>query len=173
MKRAFTLIELLVVIGLIAILVGILLPSLSSMRRTARDKACLVNLNQLFLVTQQYVETYRAIPYASDALFLADKGARLDLGPTLFVCKNDRFIEAYNGFSYDFCNPSVCLSLSPNTRWPREALVTQPSLLAVWQERGTNHYNYTKRYAVFLDSHIGYGGTESDGGGGGEGEGGD
>jgi len=61
-SRAFTLIELLVVIGIIAMLMGILLPVLGRVRRSARSVVCLANVKRLALAGVMYAQTNGAFP---------------------------------------------------------------------------------------------------------------
>src|SRR5690348_10078962 len=46
-QRGFTLVELLVVMGIIAVLLGLLLPALNRARESANKAACLSNIRQL------------------------------------------------------------------------------------------------------------------------------
>ena len=61
---AFTLVELLVVITIIGILMGLLLPTLSAVRETARRTQCANNLHQIGLGIQMMTDRFGHYPHA-------------------------------------------------------------------------------------------------------------
>lgn len=88
-ERAFTLVELLVVIAIIALLAGLLFPSLASVREKARRVNCLSNQNGLFKSISAWglnpADSFRpTFPRTNISLALAIEGGGLT--PEMFIC---------------------------------------------------------------------------------------
>ncbi len=106
-RAAFTLVELLVVVGIIAVLIGILLPVLSTAREHAKRTACLSNLHQIGLSIELYANANQGrLPNANAAEDETGVDEPVDGDPVL-VYFNDAYVRSPAAFHCPSSNRPV------------------------------------------------------------------
>jgi prepilin-type N-terminal cleavage/methylation domain-containing protein len=137
--RAFTLIELLVSIAIVAVLLGVLLPSLASARAQARRIKCLSNLRQLGQTFHMYAGDYRgrAMPLAYTAPAIVGNGP-----PIYWWGTNDaRGVNHTRGFVWPYLRADLRASgvyECPDQPWG--TYIPQGAARAVTSTYGYNGY---------------------------------
>lgn len=109
MKRGFTLLELLISIAVVAVLIGILLPSMSLVRARADATNCLGNLRSLGVALSSYLAENQMIMPTMEAA-RAEKSEEVAVidntlndyldADKVFLCPSDGHVGAKTGTSY-------------------------------------------------------------------------
>ena len=179
-KRAFgfALMELLVVIGIIALLMGILTPSLSKAKQQAGRTACAANLRSIGMGFQMYIDDNSGImpisqyfsfdpnkPFVSKALmpYLSD--------PEIFKCPCDTVDKYYDRYksSYEY-NNSLSNQAYLQLKSGRRHKTTDKKNIQVMYDRDNYHnrgrpkigelLNPPARNYLYADWHVGNGETQ-------------
>ena len=166
-RRAFTLVELLVVIGIIAVLVGILLPVMGKAREQARRAQCLSNLRQIAMAVLTYANEKKSLPGPCN-VGIADPDTVNNTGTTIFTAteksqqlSNTELIMPYlkNNRATFFCPSNnelrtTALSLTKNKvcNWcykvNNQPDTREPFFFGSWTSTRTEYEKQPKRLSL-------------------------
>jgi prepilin-type N-terminal cleavage/methylation domain-containing protein/prepilin-type processing-associated H-X9-DG protein len=179
--RAFTLIELMVVISIIAILIGILLPTLSAARLRARKVTCSAELRQIGLAVQMYRDEWNGVfptaRYMPEPFLSGDDDPPLTVAlkphltgesagtQNVYHCPGDELVFDRAGMSFMY--QSELSGVRLETWFPVVAFNIPPSQILVSRDFDGGTFDLTDgsqlvvpsfhglRNLLFADGHVG------------------
>ncbi|MCA9280096.1 MAG: DUF1559 domain-containing protein [Phycisphaeraceae bacterium] len=157
--HAFTLVELLVSIAIIALLMGLLVPTLAHARDAARSAKCMSNQRQLMLGWHAYANDYhdRAMPLAYTETKLIGTGDRIywwgsDGNVSGHVDHTQGFISQYIGGHHELHDGDVCQCPCQSS----DSYVRQGPTGEITSTYGYNGYYLSPRYTPGWSYSIGH-----------------
>jgi prepilin-type N-terminal cleavage/methylation domain-containing protein/prepilin-type processing-associated H-X9-DG protein len=123
--RGFTLVELLVVIGIIALLIGVLVPALNKARSQAKSVACVSNVRQLATALQMYANDYKVF-----VGFSSGNDRKAALYPYLKMGKSNsdnQVSSVWNCPANDQIDLRASYGFNTKLNWQKYARIRRPS----------------------------------------------
>ena len=164
-RRGFSLIELIVSIGIVALLIGVLLPALGGAMGFAREIRCRANIRSLVTAVRMYHDDHDGLlPWAArrpqtlehpepyDALS-GYLGVELPSEPGAgesvervepFACPSDREWVIHTGFSYHYA-PALVMNMHSDGQW-------RPRSVPEWRNISSWHTDSPTEFAIFRDA---------------------
>ena len=163
-------------ISIIALLIGILLPSLAKVRELANKTGCASNLRQIGLAIRSYAEAnnqlYPDARYMPSPFITTDPGTpglpaalhdEMDPGQKVYRCPGDDVVFSVCGISYTY-NTMLATNKPPDQNWMVTHLNLSTSEIPVAWDFDNNTYQtetgslvvpafHSNRNILFADGH--------------------
>jgi prepilin-type N-terminal cleavage/methylation domain-containing protein/prepilin-type processing-associated H-X9-DG protein len=159
--RAFSLTELIVTIGIIAALLGLLMPALTKARKVSRSTSCKARLQQLGAAMQMYLNENKThypkappLPSVNPNNYPTipqSLGRYVDNVSEAFACPADDYVYAVEGISYYYYNELGEVPLAQTFFWQ---VFQNSSQVPVLWDTTTFHGTAADNNWLFLDGHV-------------------